>query len=155
MKSLPPSNYSLSISQPRGPVLQNTWSPKRKGGILQSFSSCTHRFLPLWSWNFQDQSQQYTSQEDKDEPPMSSAFFLFFLSIWAESQWWDFQAILPTYIHPWTPSSIWRIKFRRKLRQRYIPKGINGTETGWWYLSTFWRHSWYRWNNHHFQVKLA
>lgn len=57
MKSLPPSNNNLSISQSREPVLQN--SPKRKGGILQSFSSCTHRFLPLWSWNFQDQSQQY------------------------------------------------------------------------------------------------
>lgn len=57
MKSLPPSNNNLSISQSREPVLQNTCSPKRKGGILQSFSSCTHRFLPLWSWNFQDQSQ--------------------------------------------------------------------------------------------------
>lgn len=57
--SLERSTYHLSIGQPREPVLQNTWSPKRKGGILQSFSSCTHRFLPLRGWNFQDQSQWY------------------------------------------------------------------------------------------------
>lgn len=155
MKSLPSSNYNLFNKSAKRAIFYRIHDPQKEKEVFSKSSAASD--TDSCPWGFGTSKTKHSSIILGRYGCATYVFFLLFPSKWANSRWLDLQASWPTWISPWTPSNMWRQAGRfqssRKLSPGYPSKWINGTETGWWDLSTNWRQNWSRWNNQHLQIE--
>lgn len=155
MKSLPSSNYNLFNKSAKRAIFYRIHDPQKEKEVFSKASAASD--TDSCPWGVGTSKTKHSSIILGRYGCATYVFFLLFPSKWANSRWLDLQASWPTWISPWTPSNMWRqagrIQSSRKLSPGYPSKWINGTETGWWDLSTNWRQNWSRWNNQHLQIE--